>query len=122
MNRDRDRIDADQLQREPFWSEAQAASVEDMQPRRSGEEPTSRDTILWLRAENETLRNRLAALEWMRINVLTRVLPALARIHDGKPCPAKHHSPYTRCPECDLREFLDNWREDQQKTEARNEQ
>jgi len=108
----------DELQREPEWSRQQQFLVEEMQPRRSDSEPTSRDTILWLRAENDTLRKRLAALEWMKINVLTRVLPALARIHDGNPCPVKHHSPYTRCPECDLREFLDNWREDQRKTET----
>lgn len=114
-------IDPDELQREPFWSEAQAASVEEMQPRRSGEEPTSRDTILWLRQELERTRERLGPLIAMKAELTTRVLPALARIHDGKPCPANHHSPYTRCPECDLREFLDNWREDQRKTEARDE-
>ena len=113
MNRDRDRIDADELQREPFWSETQAASVEEMQPRRSCEQPTSRDTILWLRAENDKLRERVAALEAMRVHVDTRVMPALARIYDGAKCPAKFHSAYTRCPDCDLRVFLETWRKDE---------
>lgn len=102
----------DELQREPEWSRQQQFLVEEMQPRRSDSEPTSRDTILWLRAENDKLRERVATLESMRTHVETRVLPALARIYDGAKCPAKFHSAYTRCPDCDLRVFLETWRKD----------
>ena len=118
MSGNRDTTDPNERYRDPAWSEQQASIVEDMQHRRSGDEPTSRDTILWLRQELERTRERLGPLIAMKAELTTRVLPALARIHDGKPCPADHHSPYWRCPECDLRAFLANWREDQRKTET----
>jgi hypothetical protein len=103
----------DELQREPEWSRQQQFLVEEMQPRRLDSEPTSRDTILWLRSENDKLRERVATLENMRVHLETRVLPALARIYDNAECPARFHSAYTRCPDCDLRVFLETWRKDE---------
>lgn len=119
MSIDRRESDPNEDQRDPQWSENQAFMVEQMQPQRSGEMPTPLDTILLLRQELERTRERLGVLVRMEAEVSTRVLPALARIHDGKPCPADHHSPYWRCPECDLRAFLARWREDQRETEVR---
>jgi len=106
----RDRIDPNEDQREPRWSENQAFMVELMQPQRSGEIATSADTILWLRKELDETRARLFPLLRMQNDVDCRVLPALAKIHDGNRCPAPWHSPYSRCPHCDLREFLERWR------------
>jgi lipopolysaccharide biosynthesis regulator YciM len=107
-----DRERQDEFEREPEWSRNQAFIVEQMQPTRSSEQATSHDTIMALRAENDKLRDRVAVLQKLATHIDTRVMPALARIYDGAKCPAKHHSPYWRCPDCDLRVFLETWRKD----------